>query len=44
MTRHLLDIDELAPQDLTTVLDLAERADPARVLAGRSMALLFEKL
>jgi ornithine carbamoyltransferase len=36
-------MDDLAPHELTTVLDLAERADPPRVLAGRGVALLFEK-
>ncbi len=43
MTRHVLEVDDLAPLELTTVLDLAERADPPQVLAGRGMALLFEK-
>jgi len=43
VTRHLLEIDDLAPDELTMVLDLAERADPPQILAGRGMALLFEK-
>ena len=43
MTRHLLEVDDLAPHELATVLDLAERPDPPQVLAGRGMALLFEK-
>ena len=41
--RHLLEVDDLAPDELTAVLDLAERADPPAVLAGRGAALLFEK-
>ncbi len=41
--RHLLDVDDLSAAELTTVLDLAEQADPPRVLAGRGVALLFEK-
>lgn len=41
--RHLLEIDDLSVDDLGTVLDLATRPEPPRVLAGRGMALLFEK-
>ncbi|MGQ0521390.1 MAG: ornithine carbamoyltransferase [Actinomycetota bacterium] len=41
--RHLLEIDDLAPAELTAVLDLAELADPPPVLAGKGVALLFEK-
>jgi len=41
--RHLIEVDDLTPAELTAVLDLAERADPPRVLAGRGVALLFEK-
>jgi ornithine carbamoyltransferase len=41
--RHLLDIDDLSPEELTAVLDRAERQTPAPVLAGRGVALLFEK-
>jgi ornithine carbamoyltransferase len=41
--RHLLDVDDLTPQELTDVLDLADRHDPPRVLAGRGVALIFEK-
>ena len=41
--RHLLEVDDLAPDELTAVLDLAERDDPPAVLAGRGAALLFEK-
>ena len=43
MTRHLLELDDLSPDDLATVLDLAEQADPPHVLAGQGAALLFEK-
>jgi len=43
MTRHFLDIDDLAPAELTEVLDRAEVAEPPRVLAGKGVALLFEK-
>jgi ornithine carbamoyltransferase len=41
--RHLLEIDDLAADELTTVLNLAEELDPPQVLAGRGAALLFEK-
>ncbi|MGI8684245.1 MAG: ornithine carbamoyltransferase [Acidimicrobiales bacterium] len=43
MTRHFLEVDDLAPAELSTVLDLAEQADPPPVLAGKGVALLFEK-
>ncbi|HEX9529929.1 MAG TPA: ornithine carbamoyltransferase [Acidimicrobiales bacterium] len=43
MARHLLEIDDLAPAELDSVLDLAERAGPPAVLAGRGVALVFEK-
>jgi ornithine carbamoyltransferase len=44
-TRHVLDIDDLGPDGLASVLALAER-DPAQlpaVLAGQGVALVFEK-
>ncbi len=44
-TRHVLDIDDVGPDGLATVLALAER-DPAGlppVLAGRGVAMVFEK-
>lgn len=41
--RHFLEVDDLSPAELHAVLDLAERADPPAVLAGRGVALLFEK-
>ena len=43
MTRHFLEVDDLAPAELGRVLDLAEQADPVPLLAGRGMALLFQK-
>ena len=43
MTRHFLEVDDLSPDELTQVLDLAAEAAPARVLEGRGVALLFEK-
>ena len=43
MIRHLLEVDDLSPDELTAVLDLATEPDPAKVLAGRGVALLFEK-
>jgi ornithine carbamoyltransferase len=41
--RHFLEIDDLASSELQRVLDLASSIDPARVLAGKGMALIFEK-
>ena len=41
--RHFLEIDELTPDELAAVLDLAEVAEPAQRLAGQGMALVFEK-
>ena len=43
MTRHILDVDDLAPAELARVLDLARDENPPRVLAGRGVALLFQK-
>ncbi len=43
VTRHFLEIDDLTPAELTRVLDLSEDPAPPSVLAGRGMALLFEK-
>lgn len=42
-TRHLLEVDDLAPAEVATILDLAERTDLPPVLAQRGMALLMEK-
>ena len=41
--RHLLEVDDLSPDELETVLDLAEKRDPPPVLSGRGVAQLFEK-
>ena len=41
--RHLLEIDDLTPAELLSVLDRSEASDPHQVLAGRGMALVFEK-
>lgn len=43
MSRHLLEIDDLTPEELVDVLDASERRDPPPVLSGRGVALLFEK-
>ena len=44
MTRHLLDIDDLTHVELVEVLDrCADSSPPSQVLAGRGVALLFEK-
>jgi ornithine carbamoyltransferase len=41
--RHFLEIDDLSEGELAAVLDLAERPEPDRVLAGLGVALIFEK-
>jgi ornithine carbamoyltransferase len=41
--RHFLDMDDLTPQELATVLDLAERREIPALLAGQGVGLLFEK-
>ncbi len=41
--RHFLEIDDLTVDELTAVLDLAERPDPPQVLAGKGMGIVFEK-
>ena len=43
MTRHLLDIDDLSRDELARVLELAHDRNPKPVLAGRGVALVFEK-
>ena len=40
--RHFLEIDDLSPDELTEVLDLAGEQHPAKVLEGRGVALIFE--
>ncbi|HWD24671.1 MAG TPA: ornithine carbamoyltransferase [Acidimicrobiales bacterium] len=42
MTRHLLSITDLASEELSTVLDLAEATPPSQSLAGKGAALVFE--
>lgn len=41
--RSFLEIDDLTADELVAVLDAAERRDPPAVLAGRGVALVFEK-
>ncbi len=41
--RHFLEVDDLDPDEVTTVLDLAEAPAVDQVLSGRGVALLFEK-
>jgi ornithine carbamoyltransferase len=41
--RHFLDIDDLTAEELARVLDLAEQADPPKVLQGKGVVLIFEK-
>jgi ornithine carbamoyltransferase len=41
--RHLLEVDDLTSAELLRILELAELADPPRVLAGSGGVLLFEK-
>jgi ornithine carbamoyltransferase len=41
--RHFLEVDDLSPEELALVLDLAAKPHPPRVLEGRGMALVFEK-
>ena len=41
--RHFLEVDDLTASELSQVLDLAEQPDPPHVLAGKGVALLFEK-
>ncbi|MBV9666457.1 MAG: ornithine carbamoyltransferase, partial [Actinobacteria bacterium] len=41
--RHFLEVDDLDANELLTVLDLARLPDPPPVLAGKGVALLFEK-
>jgi ornithine carbamoyltransferase len=41
--RHILEVDDLTPDELSTVLRWAREPEPPRVLSGQGMALLFEK-
>jgi ornithine carbamoyltransferase len=43
VTRHVLETDDLAADELVAVLDLARQPRPRPVLAGRGAALVFEK-
>ncbi|MBI4882873.1 MAG: ornithine carbamoyltransferase [Actinobacteria bacterium] len=43
MTRHLLDVTDLTTDELRLVLQLAQRTDLPPVLAGKGVALIFEK-
>jgi ornithine carbamoyltransferase len=43
VTRHFLAINDLTPDELINVLDLAERWELPQVLRGKGAALLFEK-
>ncbi len=43
MTRHLLDLDDLKPGELSEMLDHCIRPALPQVLAGQGAALLFEK-
>jgi ornithine carbamoyltransferase len=42
MTRHLLSVADLSPDEITRVLDLSESAEVPQVLAGKGVALVFE--
>jgi ornithine carbamoyltransferase len=43
VTRHFLEIDDLSADELREVLALAAETSPQPVLAGRGVALIFEK-
>jgi ornithine carbamoyltransferase len=43
MTRDLLEVDDLTPEELGLVLDMSLEPTPAPVLDGKGVALLFEK-
>jgi ornithine carbamoyltransferase len=43
MTRHLLDIVDLTSDELRVIIELAQRPDLPKVLAGSGVALIFEK-
>ncbi len=40
--RHFLEVDDLNPGELATVLNTAAMTNPPQVLAGKGMALVFE--
>jgi ornithine carbamoyltransferase len=41
--RHFLEVDDLNALELKRVLDMADTRNPPAVLAGRGVALIFEK-
>ncbi|HEX2192701.1 MAG TPA: ornithine carbamoyltransferase [Acidimicrobiales bacterium] len=41
--KHVLDMDDLSAEELVDILDLAARPDPAPVLAGQAVAMVFQK-
>jgi ornithine carbamoyltransferase len=41
--RHFLEVDDLGAHELAAVLDLADESRPPPLLAGKGVALLFEK-
>jgi ornithine carbamoyltransferase len=41
--RHFLEVDDLSQAELASVLDLAEKPSPERVLQGQGVGLIFEK-
>ena len=41
--RHVLEIDDLSESELAEILDLASERSPEAVLAGKGVALIFEK-
>lgn len=43
MPRHLRDVDDLSPAELAQVMELAADDYPPHVLAGRGVALVFQK-
>lgn len=43
MTRHLLDITDLTPGELRRILELAQQPALPQTLAGKGVALIFEK-
>jgi ornithine carbamoyltransferase len=43
VSRSFLEVDDLTVAELGAVLDAAERRDPPQVLAGRGVALVFQK-
>ena len=41
--RHFLEVDDLSAPELKRLLDMADAKEPPSVLAGRGVALIFEK-